>query len=99
MDGILGSLGIDPFYVFIVVFLLQIILIILYVLLNDKYKRMLKSYNVFMRGKNGKSLEKSIFGKFEELDEIAELVRKNEEKILDMQDKMKTHYQKVGIVK
>ena len=52
MDGILGSLGIDPFYVFIVVFLLQIILIILYVLLNDKYKRMQKSYNVFMRGKN-----------------------------------------------
>ena len=35
MNGILGSLGIDPFYLFIVVFLLQIILIILYVLLND----------------------------------------------------------------
>lgn len=99
MDGILGSLGIDPFYVFIVVFLLQIILIILYVLLNDKYKRMQKSYNVFMRGKNGKSLEKSIFNKFDELDEIAELVRSNEEKILDMRKKMETHYQKVGIVK
>lgn len=99
MDGILGSLGIDPFYVFIVVFLLQIILIILYVLLNDKYKRMQKSYKVFMRGKNGKNLEKSIFNKFDELDEIAELVRSNEEKILDMRKKMETHYQKVGIVK
>ena len=36
MDGILGSLGIDPFYVFIVLFVLQIILNILLVLLNDK---------------------------------------------------------------
>ena len=27
MNGILGSLGIDPFYLFIVVFILQVVLI------------------------------------------------------------------------
>ena len=45
MDGILGSLGIDPFYIFLVLFIMQIILIVLLVLLGDKYKRLQKSYS------------------------------------------------------
>ena len=45
MNGILGSLGIDPFYLFIIVFILQIALIVLLVLLYDKYKQLQKSYN------------------------------------------------------
>ena len=34
MNGILGSLGIDPFYLFVVVFIMLAVLIVLYVLLN-----------------------------------------------------------------
>ena len=99
MDGIFGSLGIDPFYVFIVLFVLQIILIILLVLLNDKYKRLQKTYSVFMRGKNGKSIEKNILAKFEELEEISDLVKANEKEIEEIRKKMEGHYQKAGIVK
>lgn len=78
---------------------IQIVMIVLYVMLNTKYRRLQKSYVTFMRGKNGKNLEKSIFGKFDELDEIAELVRANEKEVKEISEKMKTHYQKVGIVK
>ena len=99
MGGILGSLGIDPFYLFIILFLLQIVLIVLLVILSDKYKRLQKSYATFMKGKNGKNLEKSIFKKFAELEEIADLVKSNEEKIQKKKKKMESHYQKVGIVK
>ena len=99
MNGILGSLGIDPFYLFIVLFILQIVLIVLLVILNDKYKRLQKSYTTFMKGKNGKNLERSIFKKFSELEAISELVKENEEKIQDIYKKMENHYQKVGIVK
>ena len=99
MNGILGSLGIDPFYLFIVLFLLQIVLIVLLVILSDKYKRLQKSYTTFMKGKNGKNLERSIFKKFSELEAISELVKENEEKIQDIYKKMESHYQKVGIVK
>ena len=99
MNGILGSLGIDPFYLFIVVFILQIVLIVLLVILYNKYKRLQKSYSTFMKGRNGKNLEKSIFKKFAELEEISELVRENEEKIKGISKKMESHYQKVGIVK
>ena len=96
MKGILDSWGVDPFYLFVVMFIIQIVMIVLYVMLNTKYRRLQKSYVTFMRGKNGKNLEKSIFGK---LDEIAELVRANEKEVKEISEKMKTHYQKVGIVK
>ena len=99
MKGILDSWGVDPFYLFVVMFIIQIVMIVLYVMLNTKYRRLQKSYVTFMRGKNGKNLEKSIFGKFDELDDIAELVRANEKEVKEISEKMKTHYQKVGIVK
>ena len=99
MDGILGSLGIDPFYLFIIMFMLQVALIVLLVLLYEKYNRLQKSYSVFMKGKNGKSLEKSIFKRFEKLEEIYEMVEENKNEIGKIYKKMESHYQKVGIVK
>lgn len=99
MNGILGSMGIDPFYLFVVVFILLIALIIIYSALNYKYKRLLRSYSTFMRGKNGKDLEKSIFKKFEQLDEISEQVNQNKEQIREIFRQMEGHYQKAGIVK
>ena len=96
MNGILGSLGIDPFYLFIFLFILQVVLIVLLIILNNKYRYLQKSYTTFMKGRNGKSLEKSIFKKFEELGAV---VNENKEKIKDISKKMEGHYQKAGIVK
>ena len=36
MNGILETLGIDPFYLFIAVFIMLAVLIVLYVLLNER---------------------------------------------------------------
>lgn len=99
MNGILDNLGIDPFYLFILAFILQIVLIVLYILLNSKYKKLQKSYSTFMKGKSGKNLEKSIFRKFSELEEISALVKENEKEVKDIRKKMEGHYQKAGIVK
>ena len=54
MNGILGSLGIDPFYLFIFLFILQVVLIVLLIILNNKYRYLQKSYTTFMKGRNGK---------------------------------------------
>ena len=51
MGGILGSLGIDPFYLFVILFVLQVAIIVLLCLVYDKYNRLQNSYNVFMKGK------------------------------------------------
>lgn len=52
-----------------------------------------------MRGRNGKNLEKTIFKKFEELEELSETVKGNGEEIKKILKKMEGHYQKAGIVK
>ena len=88
MTGVFGNLGIDPFYAFLILLILQVALLVVLVLVYDKYKHLEKVFNTFMKGKNGKSLEGSIFERFDKIDEVVELY-----------NKMKTHYQKVGIVK
>ncbi len=99
MGGILGNLGIDPFYLFVILFVLQVAIIVLLCLVYDKYNRLQNSYNVFMKGKNGKSLEKSIFRRFEKLKKIEKIAEENREEIDKIYKKMEGHYQKVGIVK
>ena len=91
MNGILESLGVDPFYLFIVVFVLLAVLFILYVLLNERYRKLQRSYATFMKGKNGKNLEK--------MDEVAQMAKENRDEIENIYKKMESHYQKVGIVK
>lgn len=99
MNGILDQLGIDPFYLFIVVFLLLVAVIVLLALIYDKYCRLERSYMIFMKGKNGRNLEKSIIKKFDKLDEIAELVVNNKKEIDELRTVTEGHYQKMGIVK
>ena len=99
MTGILDQLGIDPFYIFLILFIMQVVLIVLLVVLYDIYKRLEKSYTVFMKGKNGKDLETSIFRKFSKLDKIAELVKENERHVKKLSKQAKSQYQKSGIVR
>lgn len=64
MTGVFGNLGIDPFYAFLILLILQVALLVVLVLVYDKYKHLEKVFNTFMKGKNGKSLEESIFERF-----------------------------------
>ena len=54
---ILETLKIDPAYIFLFILSMIVILFILYVNLSVKYNRLQSSYNVFMKGRNGKTLE------------------------------------------
>ena len=56
-SGILSALGIDPGIIIILLFLLIIALFVLYVNVTMKYNRLKSSYNTFMKGKDGKTLE------------------------------------------
>jgi len=96
---ILAALGIDPAYIFIILIILIIILFIFVVSVNMKYKRLKSSYSSFMRGKDGKNLERSILEKFDELDEVEKAVKKNTSDIQELFLNVKKDYQKVGIVK
>lgn len=98
-SSILNSIGIDPAYLIVVLFLIQIILFALLISENLKYSRLKKSYYSFMRGKDGKTLEDSVLSRFEELENISKTAKENKESIQLIQEKMQNHYQKAGIVK
>ena len=68
----LGNLGIDAGYLIVLLFMIQILLFILLISVNMKYNRLKRSYSTFMKGKDGKNLEESIFERFEILDELNE---------------------------
>lgn len=96
---ILGALGIDPGILVLALFILIIVLFILVINANMKYNRLKFSYNSFMKGKDGKTLEESIFERFEELDDLTELTMKNRQAIRKINEDMMSNFQKVGIVK
>lgn len=96
---ILAAIGIDPAYIFIVLIILIVILFMLVLRVNMKYKRLKSSYSSFMRGKDGKNLERSILEKFDELDEVEASVKKNTSDIKELFHDVKTNYQKVGLVR
>lgn len=98
-SSLLAGLGIDPAYILILLFAIQILLFVFLISVNMKYNRMKVSYASFMKGKDGKNLEESILERFAELDALTELTQENKKDINEIYKKMKSHYQKIGIVK
>lgn len=96
---ILAKLGVDPGILVIALFVLVVVLFILVINANMKYNRLKSSYNCFMKGKDGRTLEDSIFERFEELDHLTELTVKNRQAIRKINEEMMSNFQKLGIVK
>lgn len=98
-SAILGRIGIDPAYLLLLLFLIQVLLFVLLVSINMKYNRMKTSYASFMKGKDGKNLEESLLARFEEIDELVEISKENQSDIQNIYKKIKSNYQKIGIIK
>lgn len=96
---ILKSIGIDPAYIFLFLIMLIILMFLLYINVNMKYNRLKSSYNVFMRGQDGKTLEESFSARFDELDELSNIAHENKADIRILYRALRSSYQKVGIVK
>lgn len=96
---ILNALGIDPAFIFLFIILLVILLFILYVNVTMKYNRLKGSYQTFMRGKDGRTLEEAMKEKFQEAEAIIKVTRQNRLDIRDINKRLEKNFQKVGIVK
>ena len=96
---ILEALGMDPGILIISLLVLVVILFVFVISVNMKYTRLKSSYNSFMRGKDGRTLEDSIYERFEELDHLTEATLKNRQAIRKINEEIMSNYQKLGIVK
>lgn len=92
-------MGIDPMYLIVFLFLVQILLFAFLINVNMKYNRLKTIYTSFLRGKDGKNLEESFFEKFKLLDEVEAIAKENKEEIRTLRKKVQKNYQKVGIVR
>ena len=85
----LGIAGLDIAWLFIGIFVVLLILLILIIVKYDK----------FMKGKDGKSLEKDIIALFEDNKFIKSESEKNRKDIRNILKKLEFCYQKAGLVK
>ena len=96
---ILSAIGIDPAFILLFLFILIIVLFVLNVSVTMKYNRLKSSYNTFMKGKDGKTLEESMKEKYAEVDTVLKVVKQNRLDIREINRRMEKSYQKLGIVK
>ena len=96
---ILSTLGIDPGIIFIVLLVLIIVLFVLYINVWMNYSRLKNSYNTFMKGKDGKTLENSFKEKFDEVESVLRVTKQNRQDIKEMSKILKRNFHKFGIVK
>lgn len=95
----IGLGNLDVAYIFIGLIVLILILFILSIISIVKYSQLKKKYERFMRGKNAKSLEREIRDVFSDIDFLKKETEMNNKEIKHIYKRLKTTYQKLGIVK
>ena len=86
-------------YLLIILILIQLITICYAIHVNMNYRRLKRTYKAFMKGKDGRTLEKSIIENADKIFALESIVEKNKEEIKRLSINNKCSFQKTGIVK
>lgn len=92
-------MGIESDYIIIGLVAICLILFILFIIIIVGQSKLKKRYNHFMTGANGKSLEKTLIYRLDQIDELIEANNHNERNIEAIYEKMKRSMNKCGIKK
>ncbi len=95
----LASYGIDPAYLIIALAVLIVVLIILYINVLCKFKKLYRSYDRFMRGKDMESLEDTVMKQFDRLAALENSDQQKGKQIEAILENLQSVYQKTGLVK
>ena len=99
MSAIFENIGIDPGIIIIILLIIVIILIGSMISYSLRLSRLERKYKMFMKGKDGKTLEESLVDKFAEAEAILKITKQNRMDIKEINKRMESDYQKIGIVK
>ena len=91
--------GIESDMIIIGIAAVLVILLVLLIVALSKIGQLKKQYNVFMEGKDGKSLEETFQKKFENMDFINDELKKIQGRLELIDENLLKTYQKVAIVK
>lgn len=98
-EGIFGKMGIDSGIIILILMAFVIILFVMLLRVMIRFERMEKKYKLFMRGKDGMSLEKSFLRSFHQLDMLVESNMNHREEIKNIKELLSSTLTKHGIVK
>ncbi len=99
MSALLEGSGIDIGLVLILLILLILVLVFITLFLYQKVNRLTRKYQIFMKGADGRSMEKAFLTHFEELDHTVTMTEAHEEDLETVKEHLShtlTHY---GIVR
>lgn len=100
MEGsILNNLGFDPVYIIIGQAVLTLLLLVTVIICIIKIRRLYRSYDYFMRGKDAESLEDMIIKQMEDIIALKAEDRSNKDSIRTINKNIRASYQKFGMVK
>ena len=99
----LTSNGIDPFYVkagiVALILILFLILLIMQIRLMGKFKKLYRTYDRFMRGKDMESMEETVLAQFERIEALEKSNEEKDRQIESIFENLQHVYQKTGLVK
>ncbi len=91
--------GFDSDYIMIGLAAFVVILLVLYIVNIVQMKKLKKRYDIFMSGKNAKTLEDTLIKRLDQVDTLIAANSTNEKNIEKLFGNMKFTFQKVGLVK
>lgn len=81
----LTSNGIDPFYVkagiVALILILFLVLLIMQIRLMGKFKKLYRTYDRFMRGKDMESMEETVLAQFERIEALENPMKKKTDRL------------------
>ena len=99
----LTSNGIDPFYVkagiLALILILFLVLLIMQIRLMGKFKKLYRTYDRFMRGKDMESMEETVLAQFERIEALEKSNEEKDRQIESIFENLQHVYQKTGLVK
>ena len=99
----LTSNGIDPFYVkagiVALILILFLVLLIMQIRLMGKFKKLYRTYDRFMRGKDMESMEETVLAQFERIQALEKSNEEKDRQIESIFENLQHVYQKTGLVK
>ena len=99
MSNLFASIGIDPGIIIILLMIITIVLIGMVVYLYKVIKRLEAKYRLFMKGEDGRSLEKGFMRKFNQIEKMSDIQDSQAEEMKMIEAVQNRSLIKYGIVK
>lgn len=97
--NLFDKIGIDGSYLIIILFLLVIGMFLYCLSMRNLMLKYKKRQDLFLQGNDGKSMEKTILGKFRELDDIKKTVTENNDIVKELKEYSTFAFQKFAVNK